>query len=293
MRVTLTGSPFPATLYAELKGGCRMRLADRVSYLALELTGRCQLRCVHCYADSSPLGGHGTMTADDWRRVIDGAVHHGLQMVQFIGGEPSLHPSFAVLVRYALDAGLRVGVFTNLLHVGENLWRLYETPDVALQISYYSADTHDAVTGRAGSHARTRANLAEAIRRGIPVQVCVVDMGQRLDLVRADLESLGARDIKVDRERRLGRSDQGTSPDVTQLCGHCGEGVAIGPDGDVWPCVMARWLPVGNVRHDPVGTVLTGEAMANALAGLVNSSASGPRCLPIEGGTCTPRTGLS
>ncbi|MEE2050269.1 hypothetical protein Q8A49_07150 [Nocardiopsis umidischolae] len=28
------------------------------------------MACTHCYADSGPEGTHGTMTTDDWRRVI-------------------------------------------------------------------------------------------------------------------------------------------------------------------------------------------------------------------------------
>ncbi|GAA1452931.1 hypothetical protein GCM10009602_57220 [Nocardiopsis tropica] len=39
-------------------------------FVWLEITGKCQLACTHCYADSGPEGTHGTMTTDDWRRVI-------------------------------------------------------------------------------------------------------------------------------------------------------------------------------------------------------------------------------
>lgn len=63
-----------------------------ISFLWLELTGKCGLECVHCYAESGPSGTHGSMTADDWKSVIDQAVAAGVSMVQFIGGEPTLHP---------------------------------------------------------------------------------------------------------------------------------------------------------------------------------------------------------
>ena len=36
-----------------------------LSFMWLELTGKCQLACGHCYADSGPAGTHGTMTAAD------------------------------------------------------------------------------------------------------------------------------------------------------------------------------------------------------------------------------------
>jgi sulfatase maturation enzyme AslB (radical SAM superfamily) len=62
------------------------------SFLELEITGFCQPKCRHCYAGSSPEGDHGTMTADDWERVIDNAQALSVDTVQFIGGEPTLHP---------------------------------------------------------------------------------------------------------------------------------------------------------------------------------------------------------
>ncbi|MFF7098474.1 radical SAM protein [Streptomyces rubradiris] len=87
--------------------------AARLRFVSLELTQRCQFTCPqHCYAESGPTQGHGSMTDDDWRRVIDEAVALGTDTVQFIGGEPTLHPSFTGLVHYALAHGLRVRVYS-------------------------------------------------------------------------------------------------------------------------------------------------------------------------------------
>ncbi len=76
-----------------------------VSFLELEITGKCSLRCAHCYAESSPHGDHSVMTTSDWERVIDDARTAGVTTVQFIGGEPTMHPDLPWLVRYALAAG--------------------------------------------------------------------------------------------------------------------------------------------------------------------------------------------
>ncbi|HLH68449.1 MAG TPA: hypothetical protein VKY90_05345 [Candidatus Dormibacteraeota bacterium] len=50
-----------------------------------EITGRCQLECVHCYAASGPKASPGTMTERDWCRVIDQAATLGVGTVQLIG----------------------------------------------------------------------------------------------------------------------------------------------------------------------------------------------------------------
>jgi len=57
-----------------------------LSFIWAEITGRCQLACTHGYAESGPIGTHGTMDRDDWMRVIDDAAGLGTQMIQFIGG---------------------------------------------------------------------------------------------------------------------------------------------------------------------------------------------------------------
>jgi hypothetical protein len=110
------------------------------------------------------------MTESDWRSVIDQASALDVSMVQFIGGEPTAHPQFASLLRYAIGSGLAVEVYTNLLHVKDTWWELFACPNVSLATSWYSDSPgqHDAITQRRGSHAKTRANITEAIRRVSP-----------------------------------------------------------------------------------------------------------------------------
>ena len=55
---------------------------EATSFLELEITGLCQLKCSHCYADSGPEGDHGTMTTDDWERVLDHAHALSVDTVQ-------------------------------------------------------------------------------------------------------------------------------------------------------------------------------------------------------------------
>ena len=48
-----------------------------------------------------------------------------VEFVQFIGGEPTLHPALPKLIDHALTRGLAVEVFTNLVHVTEALWGVF------------------------------------------------------------------------------------------------------------------------------------------------------------------------
>ncbi len=146
-------------------------------------------------------------------------------------------------------------MYSNLARpIPETLWSVFELPGVRLATSYYSADAtmHDSITEGRGSHRRTRSNIVESLRRGIPIRVGIVDIqdGQDVEQARAELAALGVERIRVDRLRQVGRGVRDQEPSVDQLCGRCADGaLAVSPTGDAWPCVLARWLSLGNV-HD-------------------------------------------
>jgi MoaA/NifB/PqqE/SkfB family radical SAM enzyme len=208
------------------------------------------------------------MTLGDWRRVILDIATLGADAVQFIGGEPMMHPSLAELIRFSLAAGLAVEVFTSLSVVPAGVWDVLSLPGVRLATSYYSDDPaeHETITRGRGSDARTRANIEEARRRAIPVRVGLIDVhpGQRTGQARSELLTLGVTDIGQDKMRRVGRGAGRDAPTTAQLCGRCGRRtVAIASNGDAWPCVFARWVPLGNVRDVPLAQILTGSRMAS------------------------------
>ncbi|MBK6015905.1 radical SAM protein [Streptomyces sp. MBT53] len=265
-------------------------------FLELEITGRCQLTCAsHCYAQAGPTKGHGTMTAADWRRVIDEAAALGVETVQFIGGEATMHPDFDGLADHALNTGLRVQVFSNLYRVSARHWALFERPGLSLATSYYSddADEHDEITGRTGSHAKTRANIAEAIERGIRLKVGIIHMraGQRSEEARAEMQALGVDRVHIDRVREVGNAARTAAiPSTSELCGRCADGkAAILPDGTVTPCVLGRFLPTGNVSTSPLAAIFGGQQWAQVAASIPRGTRAG--CTPDED-SCMPSPGV-
>lgn len=262
-------------------------------FLWLEITGRCQLSCVHCYAESGPQGTHGSMAVDDWRRVIDDGAALGVRMVQFIGGEPTLHPDLPCLVEHVLDQCVAVEVFTNLLRVTPRMWDIFARPGVRLATSYYTDDAgqHETITKRPGSHAHTTANIVEAVRRSIPLRVGLIDItdDQRTEQARRHLAALGVTNVGTDQLRQVGRGVREQRPGVSQLCGACAHGkVAVAPNGDVWPCVFARWLSLGNVRMVRLAEILVGQAAGNARRELARSVHA--KCNPNTPSKCGPES---
>ncbi|MFF3359089.1 radical SAM protein [Streptomyces sp. NPDC002917] len=273
-------------------------------FLSLEITARCQLTCPsHCYAQAGPTRDHGSMTGADWHRIIDEAAALGTTTVQLIGGEPTQHPDFTELVDHALRLGLHVRVYSNLFRVRDEHWRLFEHPQVSLATSYYSDDPgeHDAITGRRASHTATRANIVEAVRRGVRVKVGIVDMGadQRAEQARAEMLALGVHEVHVGRVRAVGNAAGAAIPSASSLCGRCGDKkAAVLPDGGVSVCEIGRFLTAGSVKSASLASVLASDRWAQATASIPRPAGAAPcdpdcspnddTCQPSSGGTCSP-----
>lgn len=286
-------------------------VTDRGTHFVwLEITGKCQLSCEHCYASSGPDGNHGAMSTEQWLSLILQASTSGVRSIQFIGGEPTTHPGLPLFINEALACGLEVEVFSNLFYIPQSLWDVLCNPRVSLATSYYSATPaiHDRITRIPGSHMRTRRNIAEACRRGVKIRVGLIEItgDQRIDNASKDLVDLGvpANAIGYDSLRHVGRGERESTLGTvrigrheeleSQLCGKCANGVlAVLPSGDVKPCVFCREqkFTVGNVIQGALDTVLSGSELANMRSHLLDSfarRAETMQCPPQHGPSCPP-----
>ena len=277
-------------------------LAHNIEFAWLEITGKCQLSCHHCYADSGPKKSHGRMSIQDWKDSIDQLKEHGCKLVQFIGGEPTLNPYFEELAEYVLRQDMAVEVFSNLVKVSPKQWNLYSNKKVRLATSYYADNpvVHDRITKLIGSYEKTKNNIEECVNRNIPIRagIIIVDDDQNESLARKELEDLGVKEINVDYLRQVGRGEnksenQPANTKEAQLCGACGHNkIAISNDGSVWPCVFSRWLPVGNVLKENLETMFASDQM-NKVSNILENEfskreiVSGP-CDPKCGPNCSP-----
>jgi MoaA/NifB/PqqE/SkfB family radical SAM enzyme len=256
-----------------------------LGFVWLEVTGRCQLECLHCYADSGPKGTHGSMDYFDWIAAIDQAAGLGVSMVQMIGGEPTLYQGLPGLIAHALSRDVEVEVYSNLVHIRPEMWETFALPGVRLATSYYTDDPseHRRITGRGTTLHRTRNNIAQALAMSIPLRVGIIDLGggQRVEQAQAQLADLGVTNMGIDRMRLLGRPARGAC-DASELCGRCGDGkLAILPDGSVAPCPLGRWLSAGDVRDESLAS-LAGQVhqVARQVIGPARPDACKPPCEP-------------
>lgn len=84
---------------------------DKKPVVVWNITSRCNLKCVHCYA--SVEGGCAELTTRQGLNLISGLKDFGVPVVLFSGGEPLIREDLPELVRAATSAGIRAVISTN------------------------------------------------------------------------------------------------------------------------------------------------------------------------------------
>jgi MoaA/NifB/PqqE/SkfB family radical SAM enzyme len=215
--IAALGSPVHTALAEAARcGGGRpwvpLSSIDAPSTLFLEVAGRCNERCLHCYADSAP-DVHAALDRNACVRVIREGAALGFERLQLTGGDPLLCPFLADLASEARSAGFEsIEVYTNGLALSDERLNSLAAHGASFAFSFYSHDpgVHDAITRVAGSHRRTRDAIVRVVKRGLETRVSIVLMeanAQHAEATTAYLVGLGvpADRISSDRVRSVGR----------------------------------------------------------------------------------------
>jgi radical SAM protein with 4Fe4S-binding SPASM domain len=254
----------------------------------VDLTYRCNERCVHCYLDHED---HGEMTTAEIKHLLDEMADAGVFILTLSGGEIFLRKDFFEILEYArLQRQFCVKLKTNALMIREReAARIRDIGVESIQISIYShrPEVHDAITLVPRSLQRSLAAARFLKSQGLRVILANVLMVQNLQDyqgVRALAHELGVEctldptitpmmdgdravlslGIKQEALRQVFR-DQALVGDVDEFCTiaapadenalsalPCSAGHTacyVSPYGDVFPCVQFP-LPTGNVRKD-------------------------------------------
>lgn len=296
----------------------------------LDITYRCNERCVHCYLDHDD---HGEMTTAEIKHLLDELADAGVFILTLSGGEIMLRKDFFEILEYARERTFCIKLKTNAIMIGEReAQRIRELAVDTIQVSIYShrPEVHDAITLVPGSLTRSINAIRFLKSQGLKVIMSNVLMVQNMNDypgVRALAEELGVDctidptitpmmdgnrsilNLNVDTSmlEQVFR-DKGLVGDVEEFCAPpvkpdgqellesipCSAGHSacyVSPYGDVFPCVQFP-LPSGNVRQTRFIDIWQNSRQLNEVRSIRMSDL--PSCSQcVHGTTCTRCPGLA
>jgi len=272
----------------------RMSLEESVPLRAmLELTYRCNFRCVMCYLVEfrSP----GELTTAEYRGVMDQLADMGCLVLTLSGGEPMLRKDFFELAGYAREKRFALRIFTNgSLIDGEAADRFADLKPLSTDVSLYgmSEETYRKVTGRPGSPEKVLRAIRLLRDRNLAVKVKVPVLRENypdLDRIEAFAREVGARLeanphitprddgdfsplahalgdeelLEYYRQHVAPRAPRSLRPEGF-MCNSGRNALVISPLGDVFPCMQIK-ESVGNVRRRPIREIWSGSPLLSRL----------------------------
>ena len=143
----------------------------------LEITGRCNLDCRHCYINlpsNDPQARSGELTPREIDAIADQAVSMGTIWVLLSGGEPLLRGDFPEIYLSLKRKGLLVSVFTNATLVRDEhiaLFRKYPPRDIEVTVYGASPETYERVTRRPASFVAFLSGLNRLLESDVKVRL--------------------------------------------------------------------------------------------------------------------------
>ena len=87
--------------------------ADKKPVVVWNMTRRCNLKCVHCYAQALDEKGKDAISTEQGKALIDDLAAFGSPVMLFSGGEPLVRQDLPELAHYAVSRGMRAVISTN------------------------------------------------------------------------------------------------------------------------------------------------------------------------------------
>ena len=168
---------------------------DRKPVVVWNCSRRCNLRCIHCYADSENQQYEGELTTGQAEALIDDLADFGAPVLLFSGGEPLMRRDVLRLAAYAADRGIRPVISTN----GTLITKRKAAEIVAARVAYVGISldgiggTNDYFRGREGAFEMALRGIRNCVSAGQKV-------GLRLTLTRHNFRELPRIFALIERE---------------------------------------------------------------------------------------------
>jgi radical SAM protein with 4Fe4S-binding SPASM domain len=154
----------------------------QLTSLHLEITSKCNERCVHCYIpNDSKLSDIEPLL---FYNILEQCKNMRLLHITLSGGEPMLHRNFCDFLRKCNEFAFAINVLSNLTLLNDEILNeMKSNPLLCVQVSLYSMDPiiHDKITQVKGSFEKTKNAILKLIENDIPLQISCPILKQNKD----------------------------------------------------------------------------------------------------------------
>ena len=149
-----------------------VQTSEKLDRLFLEVSKKCNLRCKHCYNESSFSLNDGLST-EDITNLITHAKSCGCYIFQITGGEPLIRKDIQEILERIGEKGFKITIFTNLTYLPTKLivqLKKYHIK-IVTGIDFFDSVKHDEFRGKQGALKATLKNVKKLKENGIEVRV--------------------------------------------------------------------------------------------------------------------------
>ena len=273
------------------------RAEYHLSRVHLEITARCNERCVHCYFPD--LCRRGTMSKDLFLRILEQCKSEKVLNITISGGEPMLNPNLLFFIEECWKNNFSINLLSNLTLMTDEMVELFaDIPLLSVQTSLYSMDpdVHDAITSVKGSFEKTKQAIEKLHRHNIPMQIncpimrqnrtsyqsvikwakalnieassdymlfgCFDGTGKNLNcrLELHEVESVIKEEysMQLQGDKRERKSELEVTGSDYSICPVCISSICIAHNGDVYPCEGWQSYKLGNLNNSSLRQIWDG-----------------------------------
>ncbi len=144
---------------------------DKKPVVVWNITRRCNLKCVHCYAHARDIAYENELSTAEGIRLIDDLAGFGVPVILFSGGEPMVRKDLPELAAYAVQKGIRAVISTNGTLITAEKAKILK--DIGLSYVGVSLDgmeeIHDKFRGVNGAFSKAMEGIRNCQEAGIKV----------------------------------------------------------------------------------------------------------------------------
>ena len=174
-------------------------------YLDIELTERCNNRCIHCYINQ-PSDDQNLirkeMPTDRVKAILDEAKRTGTKVIRLTGGEPLLRKDFTEIYEYASGKKFSIRLATNGTLMDDrtaDALKKYKPRSVIISLYGWDDASYGRITGNRQGFRMLMSGLKKLILKNIPFDISLPPLKELLnhsDKIHALARSLNAKIIE-------------------------------------------------------------------------------------------------